>query len=51
MLGGLAFLIYFGYKVSSLGALAFFGITLAVKFFWFGIEAKLGLRNAAELHR
>lgn len=47
MLGGFGFLIYYGYKVSWLGALAFFGISLAVKFVWFGIEAKLGLRNAA----
>jgi hypothetical protein len=47
MLSGFGFLIYYGYKVSWLGALAFFGISFVVKFVWFGIEAKLGLRNAA----
>ena len=47
MIGGLAFLIYYGYQVSWLGALGLFGIALVVKFVWFGIEAKLGLSNAA----
>ena len=47
MIGGFAFLIYYGYKVSWLSALGLFGIALVVKFVWFGIEAKLGLREAA----
>lgn len=47
MVGGFAFLIYYGYKVSWLGALGLLGIALVVKFVWFGIEAKLGLRDAA----
>lgn len=47
MIGGVAYLIYYGFKVSWLGALGLFGIALAVKFVWFGIEAKLGLRDAA----
>jgi len=49
MLAGLAFLFYYGYKVSWLGAAGLFGIALVVKFVWFGIEAKLGLRDAAPL--
>jgi hypothetical protein len=47
MLVGFAFLLYYGYKVSWLGALALLGISLLVKFVWFGIEAKLGIRWAA----
>lgn len=47
MLAGLAFLLYYAYKVSWLGALGLFGIALLVKFLWFGVEAKLGLREAA----
>lgn len=49
MLAGLAFLFYYGYTVSWLGALGLFGIALVVKFVWFGIEAKLGIRDAAPL--
>ena len=49
MLAGLAFLFYYGYEVSWLGAAGPFGIALVVKFVWFGIEAKLGLRDAAPL--
>lgn len=47
MLVGLVFLFYYGYKVSWFGSLGLFGIALVVKFLWFGIEAKLGLRDAA----
>lgn len=47
MLAGFAFLIYYSYQVSWLGALALFGISLAVKFVWFALEAKLGIRAAA----
>lgn len=47
MLAGLAFLFYYGYKVSWLGATGLFFIALVVKFVWFGVEAKLGLRVAA----
>ena len=47
MLAGIAFLLYYGYKVSWLGAAGLFGIALLVKVVWFGIEAKLGIRNAA----
>jgi len=46
MLFGLGFLIYWGYKVSWLQAAALFGIAFAIKFVWFPIEAKLGLRNS-----
>lgn len=49
MLTGLAFLFYYGYKVSWLGALGLFGIAMVVKLVWFGIEAKLGIRDAAPL--
>jgi hypothetical protein len=47
MLFGIAFLLYFGYKVSWLFAFALFAIALVVKFAWFAVEAKLGLRSAA----
>ena len=47
MLAGLAFLVFYGYTVSWLGALGLFGIALLVKVFWFGVEAKLGLRGLA----
>ncbi len=47
MLFGIAFLLYFGYKVSWLFALALFAIALVVKFAWFSVEAKLGFRGAA----
>ena len=47
MLTGLAFLIYYGYKVSWLGALGLFAIALLIKVVWFGIEAKLGIRDLA----
>lgn len=47
MLAGLAFLFYYGYQVSWLSALGLFGIALVVKFVWFGIEAKLGIRHLA----
>lgn len=47
MLGGIAYLIYYGFKVSWLGALGLVGIAFFIKFVWFGIEAKLGLRDAA----
>jgi hypothetical protein len=47
MLAGLVFLLYYGYKVSWLGALGLFCVALVVKFLWFGIEARLGLRAAA----
>lgn len=46
MLFGLGFLIYWGYKASWLQAATLFGIALAIKFVWFPIEAKLGLRNS-----
>ena len=46
MLFGLGFLIYWGYKVSWLQAVALFGIAFAIKIVWFPIEAKLGLRNS-----
>jgi hypothetical protein len=47
MLGGISYLIYYGFKVSWVGALSLFGIAFVIKFVWFGIEAKLGLRDAA----
>lgn len=47
MLFGIAFLVYFGYKVSWLFALALFAIALVVKFVWFAMEAKMGLGAAA----
>lgn len=47
MLFGLAFLVYFGFKVSWLGAAGLFLISFAVKMLWFGIEAKLGIRHLA----
>jgi hypothetical protein len=47
MLGGFGFLLYFGYKVSWLGALGLFAISLVVKFAWFAVEARLSLRGAA----
>jgi hypothetical protein len=47
MLFGIAFLLYFGYRVSWLLALALFGIALVVKLAWFSVEAKLGLRGMA----
>lgn len=47
MLGGLAFLLYYGYKISWLDTLALFGISFVVKAVWFSIEAKLELRNLA----
>jgi hypothetical protein len=47
LLFGIAFLLYFGYVVSWLLALALFAIALVVKFAWFAVEAKLGLRGAA----
>ena len=49
MLFGIAFLLYFGYKVSWLFAVALFCIALIVKFVWFAVEAKLGLRGAASV--
>ena len=47
MLGGAGFLLFYGYKISWFDALVLFGIAFAVKFVWFGIEAKLGLGNLA----
>lgn len=47
MLGGIAYLIYYGFKMSWLGTLGLVGIAFFIKFVWFGIEAKLGLRDAA----
>lgn len=47
MIGGFSYLVYFGFKVSWLGALCLLGISFVIKIVWFGIEGKLGLRNAA----
>lgn len=47
MAGGFAFLVYYGYKVSWVGALGLFGIAFMVKFVWFGLEAKLHIRHWA----
>lgn len=44
---GIAFLVYYGYKVSCLEAFALFGIALSIKIIWFPIEAILGHRGAA----
>lgn len=47
MLCGIAFLLYYGYKVSWLGAAGLFLISFVVKIVWFGIEAKLRIRHLA----
>ena len=43
---GVGFLLYYGYKVSWIEAAILFGVAFAIKFIWFPIEAKLGLRNS-----
>jgi len=43
---GIGFLLYYGYKVSWLEAAVLFGVAFAIKFIWFPIEAKLGLRDS-----
>jgi hypothetical protein len=47
MLAGGAFLLYYGYTVSWLGALGLYASGLIARFIWFYIEARLGLRWAA----
>ena len=44
---GIAFLLYFGYKVSWLLALGLFAISFAIKLVWFAVEARLGMRGVA----
>ncbi len=43
---GVGFLLYYGYTVSWVEAAILFGVAFAIKFIWFPIEAKLGLRNS-----
>ena len=43
---GLAFLVYWAWKVSWTQAFMIFIIAFLVRVLWFPIEAKLGLRNA-----
>lgn len=45
MLFSFAFLVYWGWHVSWGQAIAVFAITFAIQIIWFGIEAKIGLRN------
>lgn len=46
MLFGFAFLVYWGWQINWVQAIAVFAIAFAIQILWFGIEAKLGLRNA-----
>jgi hypothetical protein len=47
MVAGVAYLIYYGVKISWLGALGLLVISFLIKLVWFRIESKLGLRDAA----